>query len=142
MVFEYVNKFNCSKEEAFSIFTNMDRRPEFIDIMDKSEWLQRTEDGLGSIYREKLTFIGFPLNIDYEVTDYRENEIIASKCHMPPFHPVITIKVRDEGKKCSASLTIDINLGPLEWMPKFLIKKQVDNIVDRFVKNYRKVLDK
>ena len=142
MVFEYVNTFNCSKEEAFSIFINMDRRPEFIDIMDKSEWLQRTEDGLGSIYREKLTFIGIPLNIDYEVTDYRENEIIASKCQMPPFHPLITIKVWDEGKKCTASLTIDIKLGPLELMPKFLIKKQVDNIVDRFVMNYRKVLDK
>ena len=141
MIYSYKNTFNCSVEKAFALFMDMDRRPEFIDIMSESGWVNKTSNIIDSVFREKMVFIGFPLHLDSDIIAYEENKHYTSKCKMAPFYPTITLKVWPEGKKCGSSLDIEIQLGPLEYLPKFIIKNQVDSIVDKMVKKYGKALN-
>lgn len=141
MIYHYENIFNCSIEKAFELFINMDRRSEFVDITSESHWINKTPQILDSVYREKMVFLNIPLHIDSEIIAYELNKHYTSRCKMPPLYPSITVNVWPIGNKCGSSLDIEIKLGPLEYLPKFIIKSQVDKIVDNLVKNYRKALE-
>src|SRR5688572_15787830 len=81
----------CSAEKAFAFAKDLERRPEWIDFIEKSYYTSKKEGVIGSKYKEKLEFLGFHLYLEYEIKEYVENRLIIAKSNMAPFKPLITI---------------------------------------------------
>lgn len=143
MKFEYSNNIRCTKEEAWSLLADLERRPEWIHFMEKCYYTDKKEGIVGSKYQEKEVFLGIPLNLNYDVIAYEEFKQFSSRCTMAPFYPVVNIYVNElPNKTVFSKLEIDIKLGPFEWMPKFMIKKQVDALVQPLVDAFKNILER
>jgi hypothetical protein len=143
MKFEYSNNIKCTKEEAWELITDLERRPEWIHFMEKCYYTDKKEGIVGSKYQEKEVFLGIPININYDVIVYEEYKQFSSRCTMAPFYPVVNIYVNElPNKMIFSKLEFDIKLGPFEWMPKFMIKKQVDALVQPLVDAFKDILER
>ncbi len=142
MKFEYTNKVRCTREEAWALITNLERRPDWIHFMEKCYWTDKKEGMLGSRYQEKEVFLGIPLNINYEVVAYKEYQLMSSKCMMAPFYPQVDVSVREERDGCYCTLTINAKMGPFALVPEKFLRKQVDALVQPLVDQFRKILER
>lgn len=141
MTFEYNNFVRCTKEEAWQLITDLERRPDWIHFQEKVYWTEKKEGMVGSRYQEIEVFLGIHLNINYEVTEWKENEQISSRCLMPPLYPVVDVFVKEKPGGVESTLRFSIKLGPFELIPKFILKKQVDNIIQPMVDSFKKILE-
>ena len=57
MIFEYDNNIKCTKEEAWKLITEIERRPEWIHFMDNCKWLDKKTGIVGSTYQEEEVFL-------------------------------------------------------------------------------------
>src|SRR5665647_1994496 len=112
MRFEFVNKVRCTKMEAWQFIINLERRPDWIHFMEKCYWTEKKPGIVGSRYQEKELFLGIPLNINYEVTVYKEFQQMSSKCMMPPFYPVVDVLLKEDADGCVCTLIINAKMGP------------------------------
>lgn len=143
MKFKYDSVVHNSMEEVWDFIMDFDRRSEWIHFFDKSFITHQTDNWIGTKYKEKLTFLGIPLFIEYEITEYVHQTYWKSKCKMPPFYPKIHCTAKDNGDgTIFSSLEFDIKLGPFFLVPKKLIQNQVDNLIEPFINNYIEILDK
>lgn len=142
MKFEYTSKVHCTREEAWALISNLERRPDWIHFMEKCYWTDKKPGMVGSRYQEKELFLGIPLNINYEVTAYREYEQMSSKCMMPPFYPQVDISVRQEKDGCHCALTINAKMGPFALVPEKFLRKQVNALVQPLIDRFKHILEK
>jgi hypothetical protein len=141
MIFEYSNHVQCTKEEAWKLITDLERRPDWIHFQEKCYWINKKQGMIGSTYQEKEVFLGIPLNISYEVTAWKEYERMSSICKMPPFYPVVDIIVLEESDGVFCSLVINAKLGPFRLVPEKFIRKQVDALVQPLVDKFIQILE-
>ena len=138
----YTSTVHNSMENVWDFIMDFERRPEWIDFFDKSYITKQTSNWIGTHYKEKLTFLGIPLYIEYIIIDYHEQHYMVSKCNMAPFYPVVTITAKDnEDGTVFTSLEFDIKLGPFFLVPKRIIKKQVDDLITPFIEKFREIMD-
>ena len=143
MVFKYDSVVRNNVDDVWDFIMDFDRRPEWIHFFDKSFVTHKTEGWLHTKYKEKLTFLGIPLFIEYTIIDYKDKGSFTAKCTMPPFKPMIHTFIRDNGDGTIYScLEFDIKLGPFSLIPKKLLKKQVDMLIEPCVQEYVRILDK
>ncbi len=141
MLFEYSNLVKCTREEAWAFVINIERRPDWIHFMEKCYWTEKKPGMVGSRYQEKEVFLGIPLNINYEVTAWKEYEQMSSKCNMMPFYPVVDIFLKEEEDGCLCTLRIEGNLSIFKLIPNSILRKQVDNLVLPLVDKFIELLE-
>ena len=142
MKFKYDSNVRNSLENVWDFIMNFERRPEWIHFFDKSFISEKADTWVGTKYKEKLTFLGIPLFIEYEITEYQERSNLFAICKMPPFKPKIEIQVRDNGDgTIYSSLEFEIKLVALRFAPKKFVKKQVDKLILPVIDNYIRILD-
>lgn len=141
MTFEYSNIIKCTKEEAWKLITEIERRPDWIHFMEKCYWIDKTTTMLGSTYQEKEVFLGFHLNVKYTVTDFVPYKIMKSKCDMLPFHQTVEVTMRQEKDGVFSMLKIDAKMGVLGLLPKSIIKNRVDALVQPLVDKFQEILE-
>ena len=127
MIFEYSNHVQCTKEEAWAFITDLERRPDWIHFQEKCYWTDKKPGMVGSKYQEKEVFLGIPLNVNYEITVWKEYERVSSKCKMAPFYQVVDI---------------DAKLGPFFLVPEKFLRKQVDAIVQPLTDKFVEILER
>ncbi len=140
MTFEYNNHVRCTREEAWKLISDLDRRPDWIHFQEKCYWTDKKPGMVGSRYQEKEVFLGIPLNVNYEITVWKEMEQVSSVCTMPPFYQKVDVSVQDAQDGVITSLIIELKVGVLGLLPKSLIKKQVDHLVQPMVDQFMKIL--
>ena len=120
-------------------FTN---RPQWMDDVKASYFTDKKEGMLGSEYVEEAVFLGFTLKTAYKVVAYEHLKMLTSKSEAPPFHPEV-IGTMDilEGGKVKITLAIKATLGPLELVPSFIIKKQLDKMMAPKINKFQKLMD-
>ena len=96
---------------------------------------------VGSRYQEKEVFLGIPLNINYEVTAWKEYELMSSKCNMLPFYPVVDAIVEEEIGGCMCTLRIEGNMKIFSLIPNSILRNQVDNLVQPLVDKFIDLLE-
>ena len=141
MVFEYSNIIKCTKEEAWKLITEIERRPDWIHFMEKCYWLDEKSTMVGSTYQEKEVFLGFPLNVKYTVTDFVPFQIMKSKCDMLPFHQTVEVTMRQEKNGVFSKLKIEAKMGVLGLLPKSIINNRVDALVQPLVDKFQEILE-
>ena len=141
MIFEYNNHVKCTKEEAWKLITDLERRPDWIHFQEKCYWINKKEGMLGSVFQEKEVFLGIPINVKYEVTVWKEMEQMSSKCAMAPFYQTVDILIKEDNNGVLSTLVLDLKVGVLGLLPKSLIKKQVDNLVQPMVDQFIRILE-
>ena len=142
MTFEYSNNIKCTKEEAWKLITEIERRPDWIHFMDKCNWLDKKPNMVGSTYNEEEVFLGFHLNVKYTVIAYKEFEKMTSKCDMYPFHQKVEVSMRENNNgTVFTKLLIEADLGVLGLIPKFIIKNRVDALVQPLVDKFFDILE-
>lgn len=142
MIFEYANNVNCTKEEAWKLITEIERRPEWIHFMEKCNWLDKKPVIVGSTYQEKEVFLGFPLNVKYTVSAYQEYERMSSKCDMYPFHQMVEVLMKEnKNGTVLCTLRIDANIGVLGFIPKIIINNRVDALIQPLVDKFISILE-
>ncbi|MBK9793582.1 MAG: SRPBCC family protein [Sphingobacteriales bacterium] len=141
MTFEYTNPVKCTKQEAWNLIADLERRPDWIHFQEKCYWTDKKPGMVGSRYQEKEVFLGFPLNVNYEITVWKEFEQVSSICLMPPFHQTVDVIVKENASGVICSLIIDLKIGVLGLLPKSIIKRQVDNLVQPLVDQFIKILE-
>jgi ribosome-associated toxin RatA of RatAB toxin-antitoxin module len=143
MKLDYSNEVLCTKEEAWALITDFERRPEWIPFMEKCYITEKKEGWVGSKYQEKEVFLKIPLNINYTITRWKENEQLSSRCEMPPFYPVVNIFVKDipGSRKIKCTLQVDIDLGIFKFIPQSIIRPQIDNLINPLVNNFVRILE-
>ena len=141
MRFEYTNKVRCTKEEAWQFIIDLERRPDWIHFMEKCYWTEKKPGMIGSRYQEKEVFLGIPLNINYEITAWKDHEQISSKCMMPPFYPVVDVIVKENEGGCICSLVVNAKMGPFVLVPEKFLRKQVDALVQPLVDKFIEILE-
>jgi hypothetical protein len=142
MTFEYSNNIKCTKEEAWKLITEIERRPDWIHFMDNCSWLDKKPEIIGSTYNEEEVFLGFHLNVKYTVTEYKEFEKMTSKCDMYPFHQKVEVSMREnKNGTVFTKLVIDAQIGVLGLIPKFIIKNRVDALVQPLVDKFFDILE-
>ncbi len=131
-------------EVVWGFIMEFERRPEWIHFFDKSFITDKKDGWVGTKYKDKLTFLGIPLFLESTITHYEENKMWCAKCPMPPFYPEIEVNTRDNGDgTIYSSLQFDITLkGPFRFIPKSLIKKQVDELIAPCIDRYIDILDR
>lgn len=142
MIFEYYSDVNCTKEAAWKLITDIERRPDWVPFMEKCYFTDFKKGWVGSKYQEKEVFLGIPLNINYEVIEYHPFKKLRSRCLMPPFYPKVDVTVEAFDGYCKCGLIIDVKLGPFALMPKSILKSQVDNLIKPLVNNFNSLLEK
>lgn len=142
MRFEYSNNIHCTKEEAWALITDLERRPEWIHFQEKCYWLDQKPDMVGSTFQEKEVFLGFHMNVNYKVTAWKEYQQMTARCDMPPFHQTVDVVVRDNNYgTVYCALIIEAKMGVLGLLPKSLIKNRVDAIVQPMVDKFKEILE-
>lgn len=141
MKFEYVNKVRCTREEAWQLIINLERRPDWIHFMEKCYWTDKKPGMVGSRYQEKEVFLGIPLNINYEITVWKDHEQVSSKCMMAPLYPVVDVIVGDADNGCVCTLIIEMNTKLFALVPDKFLRKRVDALVQPFVDQFIKILE-
>jgi hypothetical protein len=142
MIFEYDNNIKCTKEEAWKLITEIERRPDWIHFQEKCYWLDKKPAIIGSTYQEVEVFLGFHLNVKYTVTAYKEFERMTSKCDMYPFHQKVEVTMKEnKDKTVYCKLHIEANLGVLGLLPKSIIKNRVDALVQPLVDKFLEILE-
>ncbi len=141
MVFEYTNLIKCTKDEAWKFIIEIERRPDWIHFQEKCYWLDKKPGMIGSTYQEKEVFLGFPLNVKYTVTAYKEYALMASKCDMAPFYQTVEVSMHEEKDGVFCALRIQAKLGVLGLLPKSVIKNRVDDLVMPLVNKFIEILE-
>jgi hypothetical protein len=142
MQFKYSSDVRNTLENVWDFAMDFERRPEWIHFFDKCYITHKTENWVGTTYKEKSVFLGIPLYIEYTITIYEHQKQMSSHCKMPPFFPTVHISVWDNGDGTIHSvLEFDIKLGPFVLVPKSIIKKQVDNIIHPFIDKFVEIMD-
>lgn len=142
MIFEYAINIRSTKEAAWNLIEDIERRPEWVHFMDKCIWLDKTPEIIGSTYNEEEVFLGFHLNVKYKIIEYIPYEKMVSKCDMFPFYQKIQIVIQEnKNNTIQAKLTIDGDLGVLGVVPNFIIKNRVNAIVQPLVNKFAEILD-
>lgn len=141
MTFEYSNIIKCTKEEAWKLILEIERRPDWIHFMEKCYWLDKTSNVIGSTYQEKEVFLGFHLNVKYVVSEFVEYEIMKSKCDMMPFYQTVEVTMRQENNGVFCALKIDAKMGVLGLLPNSIIKNRVDALVEPLVDKFKEILE-
>lgn len=139
MIISYEQEINATHQEAWDLILDFENRPKWIPFMESCYITDKKENWIGTRYQEKEVIIGIPVNINYEIIQWIENQKMVSKCLMAPFYPHVTIIV-DEipgSKKIKSKLDVEIELGPFKFMPKFLLQKQIDFLFQPLVKNFK-----
>ncbi len=144
MKFEYINTIRCTEQEAWDLVMDLERRGEWIHFIEKTKWVEKKEVITGSIYDEKFVFLGIPLHIRYTVEKYNDKKLISSRSKMPPFYPLVDVTLAKSTKVDSVDcgLIFDISLGPLSLIPKSLLKKQVDQLIQPLVDEFIAILQR
>lgn len=142
MLIEYNTIVKCTREEAWKLIVDIERRPDWVPFMERCYFTDFKEGWVGSKYQEKEVFLGIPLNINYEVIAYKENDHLRSRCFMPPFYPKVDINCSDAVGGCNCGLIIDIKLGPFALIPQKLIRKQIDDLVQPLIDNFKQILER
>jgi hypothetical protein len=143
MKVDYSNDVLCTKEEAWALITDFEKRPDWIPFMEKCYFTEKKEGWVGSKYQEKEVFLKIPLNINYTITAWKENQQLSSRCEMAPFYPVVNIFIKDipGSKKINCNLQVEIDLGIFKFIPKSMIKPQIDALINPMVDNFVRILE-
>ncbi len=143
MRFSYSSIVHNDVDTVWDFIMSFERRPEWIHFIEKCTVIDKKEGWVGTKYQEKSVFLGIPLNITYEVTSYKEKDSWSSICKMPPFYPKIFVTIKDMGNgEIHGTLEFELKTGILGLLPKRLIKKQVDKLVDPCIERYLELLDR
>jgi hypothetical protein len=137
LILHYKLEFKQSKEKAFAYLREISRRKEFMTIVDETIITKKTKgrDLTGTRFKERTHFLGFDMNLEYEIAEYAENKIIATKCEDGPFFPFMKVELlKGDESTCNAEVTVKLKLGALRLMPKFIIKPTIEVIVKRILK--------
>ena len=140
----YPLHFNQSKEKAFAYLREITKRKEFMTIVDETiiTKKQKGKDLTGTRFKEITHFLGFDMNLEYEIAEYQENKIIATKCEDGPFYPFMKIELLNGNEtSCNAEVTVQLKLGAMRLMPKFIIKPTIEAIVKRILKKLTDRID-
>ena len=139
----YENEVLCTREEAWQLITDFERRPSWIPFMERCYITDKKAGWIGTRYQEKEVIIGIPVNINYEIIAWDEMNRISSKCLMLPFYPHVNVYLRDipDSDKILSGLEVDIEIGPFRFMPKSILRKQIDLLFSPLVHNYIRHLE-
>ena len=132
----------CSAEKAFAVAKDLERRPEWIEFIEKSYYTSKKEGIIGSKYKEKLEFLGFPLYLEYEIKEYVEGRLIIAKSKMAPFNPMITIycKPIDE-RRSIGGMKLELSPGPLALLPRKLVIREIEKFVEPLVVKFKEIVE-
>ena len=134
---QHTLEFNQSLPRAFAYLRDISRRKEFMTIVDETVITKKTKgnDLTGTRFKETTHFLGFDMNLEYEISEYVENKVIATSCDDGPFYPFMKIElVKGTGHTCTGQVSVKLKLGALKMMPKFIIKPTIDAIVTGILK--------
>ncbi len=93
MIISYEQEINATHQEAWDLILDFENRPTWIPFMEACYITDKKESWTGTRYQEKEVIIGIPVNINYEIIQWIENQKMVSKCLMAPFYPHVTIIV-------------------------------------------------
>lgn len=141
MIFEFTSHVQCTKQEAWKLITDLERRPEWVHFQEKCYWTEIKDGFVGSRYQEKEVFLGIPLNINYEITNWIEYERMGSISKMPPFYPKIDVLVYEENDGVLCSLILDVKLGPFILVPEKIIRAKINELVQPLVDEFITILE-
>jgi hypothetical protein len=136
LVLDYKLYFRKSKEDAFAYLRQILKRKEFMSIVDETIIIKKSgsKDLTGTRFKEVTHFLGFDMNLEYEIAEYVENKLIATRCDDGPFFPFMKIELlKGDESSCEAAVTVKLKLGALRFMPKFIIKPTIEAIVKRIL---------
>lgn len=137
VTFNYDLVFRNSRKKAFAYLRQIERRKEFMLIAD-STVISRKASGSnlkGTRFKEITHFLGFNMDLEYEIADFRDGELIATKCTDGPFFPYMEIRLSgDEDERCEAHVTVSLHTDALKLMPDFLLKPSIEAIIKRILK--------
>ena len=132
----------CSAEKAFALAKDIERRPEWIDFIEKSYYTSKKEGIIGSKYKEKLEFLGFHLYLEYEIKEYVEGRLIIAKSNMAPFNPTISIYCKPIGNNRSiGGMKLELSPGPLALLPRKLVIREVEKFVEPLVERFKEMVE-
>jgi len=137
LTLHYKLDFKQSKEKAFDYLRDILRRKEFMTIVDETIIIKKAKgkDLTGTRFKEVTHFLGFDMNLEYEIAEFIDNKLIGTKCEDGPFFPFMKIELLDgDEKSCCAEVTVQLKLGALRFMPKFIVKPTIESIVKRILK--------
>ena len=144
LTIEKTLEFAQPKTKAFAYLRDLKRRKEFMTIVDKTTITKKSgsDDLTGTRIKEVTHFLGFDMNLEYEVTGFEEGKLIALKCEDGPFYPFMEIKL-DKGtaKSCHAHVVVTIQLGALKLMPMFILRPTVEAIIKGILKKLTDVVN-
>ena len=142
MEFKYSSNVRNTLENVWDFAMDIERRPEWIHFFEKCYFTEKKSNWIGSKYKEKSVFLGIPLYIEFTILDYTHQQSMIAHSNMPPFFPTIKISASDNGDgTIYSALEFDMKLGPFFLLPKRLIRKQVDNLINPFVDRFIEIMD-
>lgn len=141
MTFTYKNKIKCTREEAWSLIIDLERRPHWIHFQEKCYWLEKKPGMVGSRFQEKQVFLGIPLNVNYTVTEWKDLARKTSKCDIGPFYQTVDIVIEDAQDGIWCSLIIHAKVGPFVLVPEKFLRKQVDALIQPMVDKFSNMLE-
>lgn len=141
MKFKYETTIENSKEATWDLMIDLNRRSEWIHFIDECYVTHQTDNWVGTKFIEKLVFLRIPLNLEQEVTKFEKYAAFHYGCKTPPFYPKVYSSMVDNGDgTITVTLEFDIKMGAFMLVPKKIIKKQVDNIIQPLIDEFEKLL--
>jgi len=135
-------ELNCTAAKAFALAMDLERRPEWIDFIEKSYYTIKTPQILGSKYKEKFEFLGFHLYLEYEIREYIQDRLVIAKCNMPPFKPLLTLYAQPiHDKKTKCGIALQITPGPLALLPRKMVIREIENIINPLVEKFKSMAE-
>ena len=114
-------------ENVFDFVIDFNRRPEWVNFVGESYLTKKTDNWIGSTYKERLNFLKLPLALEYEIIDYQFPSKLTAKCQMPPFHPILDVDLTDNNDgTIHCYVELNMKLGPLRWIPRPILRNRID----------------
>ena len=83
MEFTYSSIVRNDLDTVWDFIMDYDRRADWIYSYEKSYVSERKEGWVGARYKDKLSFLGIPLYIEYKITEYSNRSRIVSHSKYP-----------------------------------------------------------
>ncbi len=145
LTFNYKLEFKRMRQQAFEYLRQINRRKEFMLIVDSTIITQKSSGTnlKGTRFKEITHFLGFDIDLEYEIVGFTEGKLIATKCNDGPFYPYMEIEVHDgDGDSSTADVMVTLNVNALRLMPDFILKPTIEAIIKRILKKLTDCISK
>ena len=140
ITFTFDLRTDCSVGDAFALITNLERRPEYLPIVEIKQTSQGVM-GVGTTYDQVAKMMGRNTTTSTEVTGYEMNKKFQYKGISGPLHfnEEYTFEATDSGSRLN--IVIHGKLGGLLRLMEPLAKPKFRKELEKNRDNIQKALD-